>query len=172
MLVYYGIRHYGPVDRIEGLGEVRTRFFHIWFVPLIPLGSMFVTQQLDDGVSGLKIGLSLKSVLVAWSRTAFVLSLLGLVGFGLITVIDALIATEGLVEAVQKTGDPMKVSQRTLMATAKSYGGLGASVCGVLFSGLSFWGIGRVFRDARGARKAELMDMFGMAPGLEDPVGD
>jgi hypothetical protein len=168
MFIYYGTRHCGPVDRIEGLGEVRTRFFHLYFVPIIPLGSTFVTKELDDGVQGIPVGLSIKSVLVAWSRTAFVLSLLGLVAFGGIAVIDALIATEGLVEAVQKTGDPTKLSNSTLLNTAKSFGGLGASLCGALFSGTAFWAIGRIFRDARGARKAELMAQLGVAPGLDD----
>lgn len=40
MFLIWGTRYYGSVDRIRGLGPVETRFFHMFFFPLVPLGSV------------------------------------------------------------------------------------------------------------------------------------
>jgi len=63
-MIVWGTRMYGWVDGIEGQGMVATRFFHLMFVPLIPLGSVFMVDD-DRGTS---ISLSWKSVLVAYVR--------------------------------------------------------------------------------------------------------
>lgn len=64
-MIVFGTHRFGWVDRVEGLGTVATQFFHVMYVPLIPLGSALV---LDDG-RGIRVGLSPKSVLVAWARS-------------------------------------------------------------------------------------------------------
>lgn len=172
MFVYYGTRHCGPVDAIAELGEVRTRFFHVWFVPLIPIGSMFITEDTDDGVRGSKVGLSLKSIFVAWSRTALFFSVIGLGVFCAATAMDAVDATGAVFRLLQKVDDPTKIPTPKLVSAVEGVGGLacGASSMGACV--LSWWAIGRVFRNARGARKAELMGMLGVAPGLDDDPFD
>src|SRR3989442_10481906 len=41
----FGTRLFGQADRVAGLFCVRTRFFHINFVPLIPLASYLVFEE-------------------------------------------------------------------------------------------------------------------------------
>jgi hypothetical protein len=65
-MVVYGTHRFGYVDQVPGVGAVATRFIHIMFIPLIPLGSQFVLE--DD--SGIAVGWSLKSVIVAYVRAA------------------------------------------------------------------------------------------------------
>ncbi len=49
MFVVYGTRLYGRVDMIPGLCYVATRFFHIFWIPIIPLGSQIVVEEDHDG---------------------------------------------------------------------------------------------------------------------------
>jgi hypothetical protein len=76
-MIVYGTRCYGRVDELEELGAVETKFFHLFWVPLIPLGSMFVfddDEGLDDGEKRFaSLPFSFKSMLVAWTRALFVL---------------------------------------------------------------------------------------------------
>jgi len=67
----FGTRLFGQVDRVAGLFSVRTKFFHVNFVPLIPLSSYLVFEE-KGGSAGR--GIELKklrwnSVLLAWLRT-------------------------------------------------------------------------------------------------------
>jgi hypothetical protein len=67
----FGTRLFGQADRVPGLFCVRTKFFHVNFVPLIPLASYLVFEE--KGRSGNR-GIELKklrwnSVLLAWLRT-------------------------------------------------------------------------------------------------------
>jgi hypothetical protein len=64
-MIVFGLRKFGWVDQVEGLGTVATTFFHIMFVPLIPTGSHLMVDD-DRGIS---VPLSMKSVLVAWFRS-------------------------------------------------------------------------------------------------------
>lgn len=76
MIVFWGQRMYGKVDEIPGLGHVATQFFYLQFIPLIPTGSYFITSETDDGFQGASISLSLKSIFMAWARTAIVFAAL------------------------------------------------------------------------------------------------
>lgn len=169
-MIVFGMRHYGKVDEIEGLGYVKTRFAHIWFLPLLPLGSMFVTSEEGDGVRGLQIGLSGRSVLAAWSRTWVVLTtlgMLGLMGFGVIGLLDTLIEGNG-------------VNEQTVSAALMSVGAGGLGFFGLLFNIGLWWGIGRFLGKASPARTAALLTQLGMAPApaagtipdLADHAGD
>ncbi|WP_375761208.1 hypothetical protein [Corallococcus exercitus] len=83
-MVIFGSRLYGKVDAIPGLGYVATKFGHINFVPLIPLEGWLVVSQEGNGWRGQAIGMSGKSVLVAWARMLFIVVGLGSLFFGFI----------------------------------------------------------------------------------------
>lgn len=68
MIIIWGSRLYGKVDEVPGMFHVATKFGHLWYIPLIPMGSHLVVQRTGQGWRGVPIGLSGKSVLVAWLR--------------------------------------------------------------------------------------------------------
>jgi hypothetical protein len=76
MLVFIGSKLYGKVDHVPGLFYVATKFVYFQFIPLVPVGSFVVmegTEKEDGKFSGVSVGLSAKSILVAWLRTALVI---------------------------------------------------------------------------------------------------
>ena len=83
--VVWGSRLCGKTDAIEGIGHVATKFGHLYYIPLFPTGSFFVTSENDDGGwSGAKIPMSAKSLGIAWGRTACIIFplLISLFGIG------------------------------------------------------------------------------------------
>jgi len=74
MVIIWGQRMYGRVDRFAG-SHVATRFFHLYYVPLIPLSSWLVLEEQTEGnFIGLQLPLQWRSVLLAWLRVAAVLA--------------------------------------------------------------------------------------------------
>ncbi|HET9624818.1 MAG TPA: hypothetical protein VFP84_25800 [Kofleriaceae bacterium] len=67
MIVIYGTRFYGKVDSHEGQHQL-TRFFHIYYVPLIPVSTMWVTRTTDAGYNGHDVKMSLRSVVAGYAR--------------------------------------------------------------------------------------------------------
>lgn len=80
MIVVWGSKLYGKVDEIAGLGYVATQFGHLFWIPLIPMNSYFVTDKTQHRFEGVQLGLCWKSVLVGYARVFSVLFLLA--GFG------------------------------------------------------------------------------------------
>lgn len=77
MFIIWGQRMYGRVDRFAG-SYVATRFFHIYYVPLIPLSSWLVLEdQGKEGFRGMQVPMQGRSVLLAWARIGTLLMLLG-----------------------------------------------------------------------------------------------
>jgi hypothetical protein len=72
MFVHFGNHYYGKVDVVPNLCYVATRFFHVNFVPLVPLGSCIIVAGSEKGnnFQGIQTSLSLKSIFVAWLRAA------------------------------------------------------------------------------------------------------
>jgi hypothetical protein len=64
MIIVYGTRFYGHTDKVEGVGHVACRFFHLMFVPLIPIETVFMLG--DD--RGVKLPFSMKAALCGWLR--------------------------------------------------------------------------------------------------------
>lgn len=68
MFYFMGTGEYGKTDHLPGLMYVKTRFFHIWWLPLIPLYSMLYRDD-DSGEPIMELGFHFKSILSAWIRT-------------------------------------------------------------------------------------------------------
>lgn len=68
MYIVWGTGLFGKVDTIPGLGHVATQFGHLYWIPLIPMESMFVIHDSSRERRGVKIGMSGKSILIAWLR--------------------------------------------------------------------------------------------------------
>ena len=81
MIIIWGSQLYGKVDEIEGVGHVATRFGHLYYIPLIPTSTMFITGQDGDNYYGAQIGLSFKSILMAWLRAFSILAVIGSIVF-------------------------------------------------------------------------------------------
>lgn len=80
MIFVWGSKLYGKVDEIEGLGHVATEFGHLFWIPVIPKCSYFVTEEDKHTYQGMPIGLSAKSVLVAYARAASIIFFVAALG--------------------------------------------------------------------------------------------
>ena len=78
--IVFGTRLYGRVDMVPGLFYVATRFFHICWIPIIPLGTQIVVGEDDKGWEGVPFGLSGRSLLVGYLRSL----LIGVGVFGMV----------------------------------------------------------------------------------------
>src|SRR5262245_37163752 len=75
MIIIWGVRQAGTCDKVPSLFYVRTQFFHVWYIPLIPLKSFVILHgsEGDGGFRGTQIPMSGKSVLFGWLRTGAVI---------------------------------------------------------------------------------------------------
>lgn len=86
MLFLGGTNFYGKIDRVPGLFYVATRFSHVFYVPLIPMGTHLVVDDAQNASAkslgfllggqkfrSVRLGFSLKSLLYAWAKLALVL---------------------------------------------------------------------------------------------------
>jgi hypothetical protein len=67
MLIIFGHRQYGQIDAHGGQYAV-TRFFHIYFLPIAPDGTMWVTAARNGQVWGHPIRSSLRSIVAGYAR--------------------------------------------------------------------------------------------------------
>jgi hypothetical protein len=102
MVVVFGTRLYGKVDQVPGVFYVATRFFHVQFVPLLPVGSVLIIDgtESDGNYTGASIGLSGKSVLFAYLRLLLFLGgiITGIVG--VVALFSALDNKASMVQAI------------------------------------------------------------------------
>lgn len=122
MIVIFGEKSYGKVDRVPGVCYVVTVFAHLNFLPLFPLRSFIVVEGSERGgeFRGKQVSVCLKSVVAGYVRVwcgAILLGAGALAGFGLLRAVNAL----GL---------------NPLVLAAGFAAGLGALVC--LFAGGKF----------------------------------
>lgn len=66
-VIIYGVRDYGRVDAHAG-EHAQTSFFHVWFAPLFPVGSSWVTGPRPDGTNAHGIKLHAKSIAATYLR--------------------------------------------------------------------------------------------------------
>jgi len=67
MLVIFGTRFYGEIDSYGGQRQL-TKFFHIYYLPLMPVDTLWVTRDLEEGVSGHPVKMSGRSLLAGYTR--------------------------------------------------------------------------------------------------------
>jgi hypothetical protein len=81
---FYGQHLFGQVDRVPGVFYVSTMFWHVNFLPLVPLRSHVVLEgtEKDEGFQGVRIPLNLKSVLTGYLRGIFAAAALLVTGAG------------------------------------------------------------------------------------------
>lgn len=92
-MIVFGTRLFGKVDDVPGAFHVATRFFHVSFFPLIPMGSWIVLESskesgfMSSSWSGVQLpSLSWSSIGMAWLRT---LSIYGAVGLAIVALASA-----------------------------------------------------------------------------------
>lgn len=83
MIIIFGEKSYGKVDRVPGVCYVVTIFAHLNFLPLIPLRSYIVIEGTESGgeFRGKEIPTSLKSTAAGYAR----------VWFGLLAIVTGVI---------------------------------------------------------------------------------
>jgi hypothetical protein len=69
MIFIFGLRLFGKVDVVPGRFHVATEFYHIQFLPIVPMQTYLVLEEDVDGWRGVKIPLCRKSMTAAWLRT-------------------------------------------------------------------------------------------------------
>jgi len=87
MILIWGSKFYGKVDELPGGPHVATRFGHLWYIPLIPMGSSLILAKQGSSIRHVPVGLSFKSVLTAWGQAALILLgiLAVIVGVGMLS---------------------------------------------------------------------------------------
>jgi len=90
MIIIYGQRNYGKVDKVPNLFYVVTQFLHLYWIPLIPIRSYLVLAGTEDseGFKGVQTSMSFKSILVGWLRAQLVLAAIGSLITGIILTMD------------------------------------------------------------------------------------
>ncbi|MDY3560282.1 hypothetical protein R5W23_001511 [Gemmata sp. JC673] len=70
MIIIFGEKSYGKVDRVPGVCYVVTTFAHLNYLPLFPLRSYIVIEGTESGgeFRGKQIGISLKSMIAGYAR--------------------------------------------------------------------------------------------------------
>jgi len=81
MIVIYGTRFYGQVDSHDGQHQL-TKFFHIYYVPLIPVGTIWVTGENEDGYRGHAVQMSARSITAGYARVLGPLAAVGALASG------------------------------------------------------------------------------------------
>jgi hypothetical protein len=108
MIIIWGQRMFGKTDHVGNLFYVRTQFFHLWFIPLIPLTTYIVIAGSEQGTGfkGMQTSMSLKSVLFGWLRAGCVIAGVFCLIAGLINFMSYLDknSTEGLANALLCVG--------------------------------------------------------------------
>jgi hypothetical protein len=67
MIVIYGTRYYGEVDHHAGQRQL-TRFVHIYYMPVLPVGTLWVMREVEGEQSGHAVLMSGRSVLAGYAR--------------------------------------------------------------------------------------------------------
>ena len=88
MVIVYGTRFYGKVKAC-GSSFLGTQFFHIYYVPLIPISTQLILEEnAGGGFKGIKSTFSVKSMLAAYLRVWGPIAVIAALAIGLGGVSD------------------------------------------------------------------------------------
>jgi hypothetical protein len=115
VIIIFGEKSYGKVDRVSGVCYVVTVFAHLNFLPLIPLRSYIVVEGTEEGgqFRGKEVSVCLRSVLAGYVR----------VWCGVVALVAGAIGGIGAMSAANAAGFGVLVPVAVLAA------GLGLLVC-------------------------------------------
>jgi len=90
MIIFFGHRNCGKVDKVPNLFYVVTQFAHLYWIPLIPLRSYLVLAGSEDGegFKGVRTSMSFKSIVVAWLRAALVVTAISSLVAGIFVTVE------------------------------------------------------------------------------------
>jgi hypothetical protein len=164
-MVVFGLRTFGDCSEVPDHFHVATRFFHVWFIPLIPVGSFLVLEEDDDDDTfrGMSVGLDIRSTLMAWFRTFWVLLALGALGMGIMWLING---PPRLVDA-QTLADVLPAAVAGIAYKVVYYGAYAAAALGFLM-GVGVYFLSHVFNEASEARARALCEKTGYPLELVD----
>jgi hypothetical protein len=81
MIIIYGTAFYGQVDGHGGQRQL-TKFFHLYYVPLVPIDTLWVTRDLPRGYNGHAVEMSGKSVVAGYARVWGPIAVVGALALG------------------------------------------------------------------------------------------
>lgn len=81
MIVIYGTRFYGTVKAHGGQHQL-TKFFHVYYLPIVPVGTIWVTREDDGHYRGHDVRMSGKSVVAGYARVWGPLAVVGAIAAG------------------------------------------------------------------------------------------
>lgn len=88
MVIVYGTRFYGKVKAC-GSSFLGTQFIHIYYVPLIPIGTHLILEENEGGsFKGIKSKFSVKSMLAAYMRVWGPIAVIAAIAIGLSALDD------------------------------------------------------------------------------------
>lgn len=87
MIIIYGTRFYGKV-KAAGSSFLGTQFLHIYYVPLIPIGTHLILEENGGSFKGIKTDFSFKSMLAAYLRIWGPLAVIASIAIGVSTIDD------------------------------------------------------------------------------------
>jgi hypothetical protein len=67
MIVIYGTRYFGEVDRCAGQCQL-TRFVHVYYMPIVPVGTMWVRGNVDGERTAHAVQMSGRSIVAGYAR--------------------------------------------------------------------------------------------------------
>ena len=79
---------YGKVDEIPGIGYIQTKFGHLYYLPLVPTSTYFVTEEFGVQILGSTLPLNAKSVLKTYLWAGLLVAAIVLTGFGVPMLAD------------------------------------------------------------------------------------
>lgn len=172
-MIVYGTRMYGKVDAYRDT-YIATRFVHIWFLPLIPIGSHLVLGESEDGdgFRGMPVGLSLRSMFAGYLRVWGVFGCIGSLIALIVAIKDAVSGadTEGSIIDIVLAGFVFVVAVAMMGVAWGLVGRLNSEEKKKRFVYSHFTGIDAdpaELRDARTAIRQELFKQIGeRAQGL------
>ncbi len=90
MIIMFGTRLYGKVDRVPGLFYVASHFAYLNYVPLFPTGSYLVFEGSESGEQfrGVPLGINGKSVMFGYLRAVSLLVGVALIALGFVALMD------------------------------------------------------------------------------------